>query len=104
MAMGIQSFRSSVSLFTAACLCVSTMPAYTGRNESGFGYSFGARGVAVLMTVGKQMLQYARVMCCISSPEKWIWTRSGLDLTVAALRRLHLKQLAQKREAISSRS
>lgn len=91
--LGQAAFPKYMTLFVVLCSdqvsqqC-SFMPNCTGRHDGCWTYSFGARGLVTIMTVGKAMPLYAQKACCVSSPEKWIWSRDAQQDTLNALRKL----------------
>ena len=66
------------------------MPIDAGKFDGCWSYRFQARGLGFLMTVGRSIPTDIRKGCCITSPDKWIWTSDDKVRTKALLSRLML--------------
>lgn len=91
--LGETQFPEHLSLFVIVATDVLTqdtfvMPGTTGRLDGGgWGHSMGARGIIFWLTLGKDRPKHARETCCITSTEKWIWTRDYREKTLEAIER-----------------
>ncbi len=87
--LGALPFPINVNLFVVAATDWMTqdvffMPTYNDRLGRGWQYSFGARGIAFMMQVGKDLPQYSRLVSCMNPP-RYLWTKDGHDLTMQTL-------------------
>jgi hypothetical protein len=86
-------FPQHVHLFVVACTDKTTqdvffMPTFNTRLGAGRQYSFGARGLGVMLHIGKGLPDSSRMMSCMTPPERYIWTRDGKEVTMASFGRL----------------
>ncbi len=88
--LGELTFPANVNLYIVACTDWVTqdiffMPTFNDRLGGGWQYSFGARGIAFMMQVGKMLPDYSRLMSCMTLPERFLWTNDGEHHTRQAL-------------------
>jgi hypothetical protein len=94
--MGELPFPKHVHLFVVGCTDWMTqdvffMPTYNDRLGRGWQYSFGARGIAFMMQVGKDLPNYSRLVSCMTRPQRLLFTNNSEELTLQTLARFRFQ-------------
>jgi hypothetical protein len=90
--LGQAGFPANVVLHVVVCTDALSQglfyPPSRGRKKDDTTYTFQARGLNFLMTVGKQIPPSMRQSCCVTGPDQWITSRSCEDKVMRAEARL----------------
>jgi len=90
--LGQTAFPANVALLLIVCADAFSQdmfyPPSLGRRREERTYTFQARGLNFFMIVGKQIPDTMRQLCCATSPQQWVFSRSCEEKVMKAAQRL----------------